>query len=183
MSKFLARLGGAGKKKDAHSPSGSPSGVRSATPSSPASDRRKSRQLLGFGLSSPGSVAEGSSPVRIDSTTRSAAPKIELDFGEGTAELSTHESALQATGVGLQSPITADFSALSTDAELRNATGQQRCVISGAEVELLRETKFTWAQVERAWDVAGQELKVIGKHTYPPKDIVAQVLSLRLEDT
>lgn len=181
MSKFLARLGGAGKKKDAHSPSGSPSGVRSATQSSPASDRRQSRQLLGFGLSSPGNVAEGSSPVRNDSTTRSAAPKIELDFGEGTAELSTHESALQATGVGLQSPITADFSA--RDAELRNATGQQRCVISGAEVELLRETKFTWAQVERAWDVAGQELKVIGKHAYPPKDIVAEVLSLRLEDT
>ena len=152
MSKFLARLGGGGKKKDSHSPSSSPSGpiaVRPETPSSPASDRRKSKQLLNFGLSSPENVPERSTPGRDASptTSRSAAPRIELDFGEGTSHSSAHESALQSTGVGLQSPITGNFSAQSRT-ESRLDDKQQRRVISGAEAELLRHIEFTWTQVE-----------------------------------
>lgn len=130
-------------------------------------------------------MAERSSPVRNDSTTtttRGAPPKIELDFGEGAAERSTRGSALQATGIGLYSPITGDVSARPTDAELCNGNGKQPCVISGAEAELLRETKFTWAQVERAWNVAGQEVKVVGKDMHIEAKLNLSILLFRLED-
>lgn len=169
MSKFLARFGGGGvKKNDKQSPNASPSAstsARPATPASPASERRKSRQLLNFGLPSPGNVAERPEVTRSGSasTTPSTAPKIELDFGEHTG-FAGHEGTLQATGVGLQSPIDAGF-ATDISGPGRKEDGQQRKRMSQGEVDLLRGTRYTWAQVERAWDVAGQELKVIGMHT------------------
>lgn len=186
MSKFLARFGG-GKKKEGQSPNASPSASTSArhgTPASPASERRKSKQLFNFGLPSPGSVAERPSTARNQSTgtTSSSVPKIELDFGERTSDTSTSGSELQSTGVGLQSPITGELAIKTLDTGSRE-DGKERQVISEAEVELLRETRFTWAQVERAWDVAGQELKVIGTQTVSLNIAAVLNLSIRLEDT
>jgi hypothetical protein len=96
-------------------------------------------------------------------TTPSTAPKIELDFGEQTG-FAGHEGALQSTGVGLQSPIDEGF-ATDISGPGKKEDGQQRKRMSPEEVGLLSETRYTWAQVEKAWDVAGQELKVIGTHT------------------
>jgi hypothetical protein len=169
MSKFLARFsGGSTKKNGKQSPNASPSAstnARPSTPASPASDRRKSRQLLNFGVSSPGNGTNRPEVTRTESgnTTPSTAPKIELDFGE-TAGFSGYVGALQSTGVGLQSPIETGFTT-DISAPERKEDEQQRKRMSQAEVELLSETRYTWAQVEKAWDVAGQELKVIGTHT------------------
>lgn len=161
MSKLFARFGG---KKDKQSPQGHArssstplSTSSSGTPSSPGIARRASKQLLNFHLSSP-STGERPPPVRgVSERSRpSAAPKIELDFGAGMAR----EAGLHATGVGLQSPIAAVFDTSAGKAV--NGSGQASKVVGKAEVELLRRTRYTWTQVQTAWAVAGEELKVIG---------------------
>lgn len=173
MSKLFARLGG---KKDKHSsqahgrstpsPGSATSNGVSGSPSSPGIARRASRQLLNFSLSSPSSGGERPAPARgvSERSTPSAAPKIELDFGDGNTSTGASAGAtLQSTGVGLQSPIDGLFdSSVSAGGIAVNGNGQASKVIGKAEVEVLRGIRYTWTQVEKAWAIAGEELKVIG---------------------
>jgi hypothetical protein len=175
MSKFLARFGGSAKKKENQSPNGHGRSASAAaststnggpsSPSSPGIARRASKQLLNFSLSSPGNGGERPAGRRevSSSSTPSAAPKIELDFGGGYMNAgSSNGGRLQSTGVELQSPITGVFDASQTSADSVNGNGQASKAISKGEVELLRKTRYTWTQVEKAWAIAGEELKVIG---------------------
>lgn len=113
------------------------------------------------------------------SSTPSAAPKIELDFGGDYVNIgSSNGEGLQSTGVGLQSPITGVFDTAQTSAaDSANENGQPSKVISKGEVELLRKTRYTWTQVEKAWAIAGEELKIIGTFLAP---IIEQRQRLKL---
>lgn len=191
MSKFLSRFGGAAKKRE-QSPGGtSPSAPTAAStssngaassPSSPGMARRASRQLLNFGIGGPGAGLDQPLAKRKDSSTAtpSTAPKIELDFGgEPTSVSSSTAARLQSTGVGLQSPITGVFDISEPlDADSRKGDDQKSPVISKGEVELLRKTRFTWTQVEKAWTVAGEELKIIGMHLVSTTEVRQSLLYL-----